>query len=222
MSSSEQLPLELRSGCAVSRADIMVCGANREVVTFLETWPKWPTPIVILSGSKGVGKSHLAGYWAGLANAEILQSDRDLSWAEPSSNCLVLEDVARGRVDEKVLFHLINSVRSANGHLLITSSSRPASWKLSLPDLKSRFKLAHLIELQEPDDELLFGVMSKLFAELQVDVDSSVIDYLVLRMERTLSCASRLVSLLDQMSIAQKRPITKPLAAMALQRLGLN
>ena len=78
------------------------------------------------------------------------------------------------------------------------------------------------LEMGEPDDELLRGVLVKLFADIQVEVDAAVIDYLVLRMERSLNCASQLVATLDDLSMAQKRAITKPLAAEALRRLGLQ
>ena len=115
-----------------------------------------------------------------------------------------------------------NQIRSNHSNLLITSRTWPGEWRLQLPDLQSRMKLAQLIELHEPDDALLTGVLSKLFSDRQIQVEFPVVQYLVLRMERSLACAQGLVDALDTLSMSHKRAITKPLAAIALRQLGLQ
>ncbi|MEP1205956.1 MAG: hypothetical protein ABJM29_04880 [Rhizobiaceae bacterium] len=223
MSNPDQLPLGLALNAGQGIDDLVVSHVNRDAVTFINSWPNWPVPIVILAGPVGVGKSHLAAIWAERAAAATLQPSGDLApEPEDSGANFVVEDIGPGNFDETALFHLINNVRAHGGNLLLTSRTWPGNWGMELPDLTSRMKLARLIELSEPDDLLLRGVMTKLFADRQLDVDGTVIDYMVLRMERSLACAQDLVTRLDDLSMAQKRAITKPLAAEALRQLGLQ
>ena len=221
MNENVQLPLNLPPKTGQGLDDLVVTQVNQDAVTFIESWPRWPGPIAILAGPVGVGKSHLAAVWAEMAGARFVQPSGDLSNSADSDN-IVVEDIKAGNLDDTTLFHLINSVRAQGGNLLLTSRTWPGNWGIELPDLHSRMKLAHLIELSEPDDVLLRGVIIKLFADRQIEVGAPVVDYLVLRMERSLACAQSLVDMLDQLAMSQKRAITKPLAADALRKLGLQ
>lgn len=222
MTANGQLPLNLPSTAGLGQEDLVVSAVNHGAVSFIESWPNWPGPIAILAGPVGVGKSHLAAVWAHKAEATFLPPPDDLSISVEGGAFFVVEDIQVGNFDDTALFHLINSVRAQNGNLLLTSRTWPGNWGIELPDLQSRMKLAHLIELSEPDDQLLRGVMMKLFADRQIEVGAPVVDYLVLRMERSLACAQDLVDVLDNLAMAQKRAITKPLAADALRQMGLQ
>lgn len=217
-----QLPLHLPQEAARARDDLIVTDVNRKAVNFLDAWPAWPGPLAVLAGPVGCGKTHLSQVWAARVGAEFT-SPTELPDAvlEPESP-LIVEDVAQGSFSEAALFHLINAVRAANTSLLLTSRKWPGDWGISLPDLRSRMKLATLLELGEPDDALLKGVLIKLFADRQLMVEPSVVDYLTVRMERSLSAAQQMVDMIDTLSLASKRKVTKPLAAEALRELGLQ
>lgn len=218
----KQLSLQLPLQAAQAREDLVVSDVNRHAVEFMDAWPDWPGAIAILAGPVGAGKTHLAQIWASRANAHFLDLSLDPEPTEvlPGAN-FVVEDIVQGAFNESWLFHLFNAVRASKGHLLLTSRRWPGEWGVALPDLQSRVKSAHMMELQEPDDALLRGVLSKLFADRQLLVEPSVIDYLVLRMERSLASAQALVERLDQLSLSEKRAITRPLAADVLSNLGL-
>ncbi|RWF24498.1 MAG: hypothetical protein EOS64_07630, partial [Mesorhizobium sp.] len=111
------------------------------------------------------------------------------------------------------LFHLINAVRGAGSTLLLTARRFPAAWRVTLPDLISRLKAAATVEIHEPDDMLLAGVITKLFADRQVEVEPHVVQYLVRRIERSLATAMRVVERLDRAALERKTPITRALAA---------
>ena len=64
---------------------------------------------------------------------------------------------------------------------------------------------------------LLAGVLTKLFADRQVEVDPAVIQYLLKRMERSLEGANLLVERLDAAALARKSRITRTLAAEVLE-----
>ena len=122
-----------------------------------------------------------------------------------AGGALAVEDVAPEAVPEAALFHLINSVREVGGSLLITSRTPAEEWRVSLPDLRSRLRLAAPVALGAPDDELLRQVLVKLFADRQLVVDKPLIDYLISRMERSLSAAVALVEALDREALAAGR-----------------
>ncbi|SMH44299.1 DnaA regulatory inactivator HdaA [Mesorhizobium australicum] len=210
-----QLPLDLTSGPGLSRDELVVTGANTAATTLVDRWPDWPTPVVVLAGPAGAGKSHLASIWSEAAAARSTEPgliDPDVvSFA--ASGGAVLIDGVEGDVDETGLFHLINAAREGGGHVLLTSRRFPAAWGVRLADLASRLKAATIVEIEEPDDLLLTAVVTKLFADRQVQVEPHVVTYIVNRIERSLSTAMVVVERLDQAALSRKTRITRALAA---------
>ncbi|KQU65741.1 hypothetical protein ASC75_11035 [Aminobacter sp. DSM 101952] len=209
-----QLPLDLGHSPGFSRDDLVVSAANAQAASLIDRWPAWPAPVVLLAGPAGSGKTHLAAIWREHAGAvEISGSDIAAHVGEIGAAPVLIDDVDRGRLDQDGLFHLINTVRGAGSHLLLTARSFPAAWGVTLPDLASRLKAAATVEIEEPDDLLLAGVITKLFADRQVEVDPHVVQFLVRRIERSLSTAIRVVDRLDRAALEQKTRITRALAA---------
>ena len=62
------------------------------------------------------------------------------------------------------------------------------------------------VEIDEPDDELLIGVMTKLFADRQIAVDASVIRYIASRIERSLASSRLIVERLDELGALLNKP----------------
>jgi chromosomal replication initiation ATPase DnaA len=82
-----------------------------------------------------------------------------------------------------------------------------------LPDLVSRLKVATTVEVHEPDDALLEGVITKLFADRQIEVEPHVVSYLSRRIERSVATAIDVVGRLDRVALEEKSRITRALAA---------
>lgn len=214
-----QLPLDLPHEVALGRDDYLVGNSNRAAFELLERWPDWPSPVIILAGPVGSGKTHLVEAFRDATGAAVLPA-RDLNEgavtglvAAPAS---VVEDTHLG-VDGTALFHLLNAARQAEKTVLLTSRTWPAAWKISLPDLMSRLRAATPVEILEPDDDLLRRVLVKLFADRQIAVDQGVVDYLVVRMERSLGVAMRTVEAVDREALAGRVKITKPLVGRVLE-----
>ena len=76
-----------------------------------------------------------------------------------------------------------------------------------------------MVEIAEPDEDLLAQVMVKLFADRQVAVDDRIIVYLVARMERSLAAARAIVTRIDQLALARGSKITRALAAEVMAEM---
>ncbi|MFK0163822.1 DnaA regulatory inactivator HdaA [Rhizobium sp. NPDC090279] len=218
---AEQLPLAFTHDPANGRDDLLVADPLSAAVKIVDSWPNWPSPVVILAGPIGSGKSHLASIWSERCGAvhihPVAGSDAAVAAA---SGPVVFEDVDRLGFDDTELFHVINSVRENGNSLLMTSRLWPMSWPVTLPDLRSRLKAATVVEIGEPDEELLSQVIVKLFADRQLYIDDKLVLYIVNRMERSLNAAQLIVDRLDRLALARGTRITRLLAAEVLNELG--
>ncbi|MEP3276086.1 MAG: DnaA/Hda family protein [Stappiaceae bacterium] len=214
-----QLAFSLPHEAAMGREDFLESAANKAAFDLIDAWPNWPSHVVLLAGPVGAGKTHLAEIWISKCDGQrMCASDlNDQSVAVLVENGPVaLEDADEQRVDQVALFHLINAIKEAGSYLLITSRSWPASWGITLPDLASRMRSATLIEVSEPDDALLRQVLVKLFSDRQLMIDSSVIEFLVTRMERSLQAAAEIVEAVDKHALSEGRAITRPVVGKVL------
>ena len=174
MPGAPQLPLALPHAPSYGRDDFMPGPSNEVALKLIESWPAWPSPVLLLAGPSGSGKTHLVHIWASTAGAKIMEPDTLAELVHPTivaGGAIAIEDVATDAVPEAALFHLINSVREAGASLLITSQTPAEEWHVSLPDLRSRLRMAAPAALGAPDDELLRKVLVKLFADRQLVVD---------------------------------------------------
>ncbi|KQW30961.1 hypothetical protein ASE36_01300 [Rhizobium sp. Root274] len=216
----EQLPLVFDHGSATGRDDLLVSERLAAAVSLVDAWPAWPSPVVILQGPEGSGKSHLAQIFRDVSgaadiDAKVGQGASSLAAAGP----VVLEDADRNGFDEVELFHVINAVRQHGTSLLITSRSFPPSWNVALPDLASRLKAATVVEIGAPDEELLGQLIMKLFADRQLYIDDKIVGYIVKRMERSFTAAQQVVDRLDKVALARRTRISRNLAAEVLETL---
>jgi chromosomal replication initiation ATPase DnaA len=211
----KQLTFDLPRREALGRGDFFVSAANAAALRWIDRWPEWPSPISLLYGASGAGKTHLAHLWRERA-AAILVPGRLLDHAH-------VEQVIFGRganmvVDdaddaaETVLLHLINACVELAGNLLLTSRQAPADWRIALPDLGSRLRAVPAVGIDQPDDALLSAVLLKHFADRQVRVGAEVIAYLVSHMERSLATAHEIAAALDGAALRRQGAITIRLA----------
>ena len=213
-----QLIFDLPLNQGWQRDAFLVTPATTAALSAVEGWKTWADKRLLLVGPHGSGKSHLAHIWAEMAQA---------LWIDPADlharlddiapeACVILDDAQRvaGRAEE-ALFHLYNRL-APHGRLLLTAPTAPRDWGLALPDLLSRLQAMPMARLEPPDDDLLAGVLVKLFADRQITAEARLIPYLLPRMERSIAAAQALVAALDARSLATHRPVTRALAAEVL------
>jgi len=213
---ARQLPLALDHRPGQTRDDLVVTPANREAVALVDRWPDWPSYLALLVGPPGSGKSHLGAVWREMSDAAELRADALAPVGRDPQPPILIDDADGPDLDEEGLFHLLNAARAAGASVLLTARRAPATWGVRLPDLASRLRTAALAEIGAPDDALLEGVIAKLFADRQVEVEPHVMQFVVRRMERSLTAAMRLVDALDRAALERKSRITRALAAEVL------
>lgn len=218
----QQLVFELPHRPALGFEDFLVSESNAAAVALVDRWPDWPVGAAIICGRPGSGKSHLANVWRLRSGGDTIAANAITKDAVPdlaSHAALIVEDVEATR-DQAALFHLLNLVREQRLAMLLTSSKPPGELTLSLPDLTSRLKALPLAAIAPPDDALLRAVLVKLFADRQLAIEPHIVDYVVLRMERSMAAAQRIVAEIDRQALILQKPVTRPVVAAVLEALA--
>lgn len=214
-----QLLLSFPLHPACGRDDFLVGPCNRSAFELVERWPDWPGPHQLLVGPPGSGKSHLVAIWAAMSDAHV-ERDRFMAseildaFEQDRPVAIELGDAAG--IDEQALFHVLNAARQRQSGLLLTAQRSPREWPIALADLGSRLRAITPTTLGPPDETLLKQVMVKLFADRQAQVDMAVLDYALVRLERSFEAADMFVGSCDEIGLRAARRITKAVAAEAL------
>ena len=214
-----QLTFPLAGEAAYGRSDFFVSDANAAALAWLDRWPDWPSPALLLHGPQGCGKTHLAHLWcarapAALVSADALDETGLRRLLDGGHRRIAVDDA--DRAEQARLLHLFNACRENGGGLLLTARTAPGSWQAGLPDLGSRLRAALAIGIGLPDDALLGAVLAKHFADRQVRVGAGVIAYLVRHMERSLAAAAEIAAALDLAALSGGGAITVPLVRRLL------
>jgi len=215
-----QLAFDLPHRAALGAEDFLLSDCNLAAVQLIDAWPAWQTPAQILIGPSASGKTHLVRVWQQRSGAVTLDPAHLgialLDRLVPGSS-IVVEDADRGGYDEKTLFHLLNLAREKRLYVLLTARLGPNRWGTALPDLASRLSAVPVTEIGAPDEALLRTVMLKHFADRQLDIDPKVLEFLALRIDRSLAAAAAAVEAVDRAALASGRKISRQLVTEALQ-----
>lgn len=218
----DQLVFELPHRAAQGIEDFFVGSTNAAAVEWIDRWPDWPAPAAALIGDEGAGKTHLAQVWMRRSGGALVEA-RAISEADAATlhrrRALVVDNLDRGLADERALFHLLNLAREENLSMLLTSRQPPGTLEIALPDLRSRLRALPAIHIEPPDERLIKVVLVKLLADRQLVVEPHVLSYLALNLERSMAAVARLVALLDGMSLALQRRVSRRLAADAIEEM---
>ncbi len=218
MHNAEQLLLDLGHRTALAREDFLVAPCNEDAVAWIDLWPEWPAPAMILHGPAACGKTHLAAVWQARSKAAwIAPAAPGACMAEDAAKTggnLVIDQADRiiGTLEsETELFHLYNIFREEGRSMLVTMRKAPVRQEFVLRDLASRLRAAPAAGILAPDDGLLAAVLVKMFSDRQLKISSEVLEYSLSRIERSFEAARLLVEKVDKAAMRQKRPVTVPL-----------
>ena len=214
----KQLSLDLPHRAALGAEDFLVSDCNRGAVRLIDSWPEWHDNAQLIIGPTSSGKTHLARVWQARSGAEaIAPDDLDVGALKTMTEGTspIVEDIDRA-YDEKALFHLLNLAREKRLFVLLSAREAPNRVDFTLPDLRSRLNALPAIRIGAPDDTLLKTVMLKHFADRQLTIDPKVLDFLALRIERSLAAAAEAVAAVDRAALGSGRKISRQLVAEVL------
>ena len=210
-----QLPLSLQIPDQSIIKDFFVSEANALAYGWVDKWPDWPSPYHSLNiyGPKGCGKTHLGQIFAKKLTCLSLSTLTEFSRDRVHEfEGYVLDDVKNApHWDEEALFHFFNYLAETGKSAVFTSQLPVSQIAWSLPDLTSRFRALPAQMVQLPDDALLEALLDSYFTNRQCQVSESAMRYILARVERSYEAIAAIAKAVDEISLAQKRPVTTAL-----------
>ena len=198
MKNNNQFPLDLSPLQKFSFENYVVGSANREMLRFLRLPMNWKSPITLIVGPIGTGKSHIGNAWAN------------------ETGFLFLDDASQ--IDEEILFFQLNLILNGTGsRLLMADKNFPKKWSIKMPDLISRLKSITLVELTEHDDEVLEMIVRRIFEAKGRNVSRDLISYLLKHYERSVHAQVRIAEMLEKAAQSQKADLSKSFAMKFLK-----
>ena len=193
----------------LSYEDFFVSKSNKHVFDLLDNWPNWNKKFLNIVGEKFSGKTHLVNIFLKKYNGIKFDSkffkDEDLKKVKIYEN-IVLENFDE-KIDEKLIYTLINIIEQDNKFLVITSKTPVVNINFKLDDLKSRLKNFLLQNIEQPDDDLIFAIIIKNLSDRQISMDKKFIDYIIKRVDRSYSKIFDFIYKIDEISLKKKKSI---------------
>lgn len=176
---------------------------------------------ITLWGAPGVGKSHLLAAVAACAPHDALQCSAEalIENPFPDARLLLVDQVDRFDADQQgALFTAFNHVTGAGGGVIAALSTAPLASGLRV-DLRSRLGSGLVFEILPVAQDDLPSLMRSYCAQAGFQVSDEVLAYLLSRHRRDLPSLRRVLRALDRWSLAERRPVTVPLARAVLAAL---
>ena len=199
--------------------DFYVSNSNKHSFTLLSSWPKWHKNFINIIGDKFSGKSHLINIFLdknkGIKiNCEDISNDF-LKSIKIYEN-IVVEDLTE-KINENLLFALINIVAQDNKYLIVTSTIPIVDLKFKLNDLNSRATNFILSQIEKPGDDLIYALILKNLSDRQISIDQKLIEFIIKRIDRTYGKISDFIYKIDEISLKRKKPIDFKIIKEALE-----
>ena len=166
------------------------------------------TNLAFLYGPKKSGKSFLSQIW--LKKNDAVELKKYNKFFFKNKDNVLIDDILF--FDQENLFHIVNNCILNNLKLLIVSNKKINEINFKYKDLSSRLKTFSNFEINQPDDEMLITILTKLLIEKQFIINTKdIFEFILRRVERSYSGIHNIVNKLDILSLEKKRQLTIPL-----------
>ena len=198
--------------------DFFISHSNKHIFKLFDTWPKWEKNFLNIIGEKFSGKTHLINIFLekfGGIKIESKKLDNEYLKKIKVYQNIVLEDL-EDIIDENLLFTFLNIIDQDNKYLITTSKKPITSLSFKLEDLKSRSSNFLLINIEKPDDELIFALILKNLSDRQISIEKKLIDYVIKRIDRSYSKIFDFIYKIDELSLKKQKSIDHKIIKEAL------
>ena len=189
--------------------DFYVSKSNEYSFKLLNSWPKWDKNFINLIGENFSGKSHLINIFLKNFKGIKISSDKItnkfLMEIKIYEN-VIIEDLSN-KIDENLLFTIINTIEQDNKYLIISTTKPIVDFKFALHDLNSRAKNFLLSAIEKPEDDLMYALILKNLSDRQISIDKKLIDFIIKRISRSYGKISDFIYKIDKISLKRKKPI---------------
>lgn len=190
--------------------DYFISPSNQEAFDLINSWPKWIKKTINIYGEKFSGKSHLTSIFEKKTSC-IKVSSKEFSDETIKKfkikESLIIEDF-NNNFSEDLFYTILNIVEQENKYLLITSEEPLNKFNFKLPDLISRIKNCLIIGIKNPDDNLIYALLTKCLSDRQINIDKKLIEYIIKRIDRSYEKIFLFVHNLDKLSLKKGKPIS--------------
>ena len=161
-----------------------------------------------LYGPNKSGKSYLAKIWLKQNNAIQYKNNYELLLNQ--NNNILIDNFILYEQDK--IFHIVNNCILNNSKILITSDIKINEIDFKFNDLSSRLKTFSNLEINQPNDEMLLAILTKLLIDKQFIIKSNeIFEYILRRVDRSYKGINEIVKKIDILSLEKKRQLTIPL-----------
>jgi chromosomal replication initiation ATPase DnaA len=189
--------------------DFYVSKSNEFAFKLLNSWPKWEKNFVNLIGENFSGKTHLVNIF--LQKFKGIKIEANEINNEFLKKIKIFENIIienfNDKIDENLLFTLINIVDQDNKYLILTSKTPIVHHSFNLRDLNSRSKNFLLCNIEKPGDDLMFALILKNLSDRQISIDKKLVDFIIKRIDRSYGKIFDFIYKIDKISLKRKKPI---------------
>ena len=189
--------------------DFYVSKSNEFAFKLLNSWPRWEKNFVNLIGENFSGKTHLINIFLKKFNGIKIEANKinnDFLKKIKVYENIVIENL-NDKIDENLLFTLINIIDQDNKYLILTSRNPIVDYSFNLNDLNSRSNNFLLCNIEKPGDDLMFALILKNLSDRQISIDKKLIDFIIKRIDRSYGKISDFIYKIDEISLKRKKPI---------------
>jgi len=198
--------------------DFYVSKSNEFAFKLINSWPKWEKNFVNLIGENFSGKTHLTNIFLKKFKGIKIEANKinnDFLKKIKVYENIVIENL-NDKIDENLLFTLINIIDQDNKYLILTSRNPIVDYSFNLNDLNSRSNNFLLCNIEKPGDDLMFALILKNLSDRQISIDKKLIDFIIKRIDRSYGKIFDFIYKIDEISLKQKKPINFKIIKEAL------
>ena len=202
-------------------SDFFVNDKNYFAYNLIKNWPNWDSQFVYIYGLEKCGKTLITEIWSNKSKA-IYLNDKNFTKIFPDkldlvyikSNNWILDDVdkiieLKNNVINKKILNFINIVKTnPNSYLIMTGKCSPNHINCNLMDLTSRMLASIVVEIKDPDEELLCLIIQKYLKDRNIILQDKCLNFISERIERTYEYALRFAKKIDLESLEKKSNIS--------------